>query len=281
MGAMSRPARADYGVDAPVAVRTLSIVCALGVLSLVTRLAGVWNNESTFALLGGPLISAGLACGAMAAWMVHSSKYGKAREREGYLDLIGWRGDERVLDVGCGRGLFLIGAARRLTTGRAIGVDIWQSEDLSGNEPTAPLANARIEGVADRVAVQTADARRLPFDEASFDVVLSSMALHNIYDAEERRTAVLEIARVLKVGGRVLIVDVRHTRDYARILRGAGFDGETDAARCVQGIVARLMTILTLGKVQIGHVIGTKSTTVERDGPRPDRTGAVEGAARR
>jgi ubiquinone/menaquinone biosynthesis C-methylase UbiE len=40
--------------------------------------------------------------------------------------------------------------------------------------------------------------------------VLSSAALHNIYDAGERQTAVREIARVLKVGGRVLIVDVRH-----------------------------------------------------------------------
>jgi ubiquinone/menaquinone biosynthesis C-methylase UbiE len=195
----------------------------------------------------------------MAVWMICSSKYGKARERETYLDLLAWRGNERVLDVGCGRGLFLIGAAKRLTTGRAVGIDIWQAEDLSGNTPAAPLDNARIEGVADRVEVQTADARKLPFDDASFDVVLSSAALHNIYDAAERQTAVREIARVLKVGGRVLIDDVRHTRDYARTLREAGFDGDTDAARCVQGIVSQLLTILTFGAVQSGYVIGSKA----------------------
>jgi cyclopropane fatty-acyl-phospholipid synthase-like methyltransferase len=45
------------------------------------------------------------------------------------------RGDETVLDVGYGRGLHLIGAAKRLTTGKAPGVDIWQAEDLSGNLP--------------------------------------------------------------------------------------------------------------------------------------------------
>ncbi len=73
-----------------------------------------------------------------------------------------------------------------------------------------------IEGVADKVEVQTGDARKLPFDDASFDVVLSSMALHNIYNAGERQTAVREIARVLKVGGRVLIVDVRHTQPIRR-----------------------------------------------------------------
>jgi SAM-dependent methyltransferase len=259
MVAMSKPARADYGVDAPIAVRNMLIVCALGIISLITRVAGLWGKESPFALLGRPLISAGLAFGAMAVWMILSSKYGKVREREGYLDLLEWRGDERVLDVGCGRGLFLIGAAKRLTTGRAMGIDIWQAEDLSGNKPAAPLNNAMIEGVADRVEVQTADARKLPFDDASFDVVLSSAALHNIYNAGERQTAVREIARVLKVGGRVLIVDVRHLSQYARTLRDAGFNGEQDAARTVQNIGWSLLKILTFGSVQIGHVIGSKA----------------------
>jgi SAM-dependent methyltransferase len=256
---MSKPARADYGVDAPIAVRNMLIVCALGIVSLITRMAGLWGKESGFALLGIPLTSAGLSCGAMAVWMICSSKYGKVREREEYLDLLQWRGDERVLDVGCGRGLFLIGAAKRLPAGRALGVDIWQAEDLSGNQPAAALSNARTEGVAERVEVQTADARKLPFDDGSFDVVLSSAALHNIYAAGERQTAVREIARVLKVGGRVLIVDVRHIRRYARTLRDAGFDGERDAARSVQSILSRLMTILTLGSVQVGYVIGSKA----------------------
>jgi ubiquinone/menaquinone biosynthesis C-methylase UbiE len=107
--------------------------------------------------------------------------------------------------------------------------------------------------------VQTADARKLPFEDASFDVVLSSAALHNIYDAGERQTAVREIARVLKVGGRVLIVDVRHLGQYARTLRDAGFDGEQTAARSVQGPVSYLLKILTFGAVQIGHVIGSKA----------------------
>jgi SAM-dependent methyltransferase len=256
---MSKPARADYGVDAPTAVRNLLIVFALGIISLITRAAGVWDKESSFALLGLPLISSGLACGAMAVWMICSSKYGKVREREAYLDLLEWRGDERVLDVGCGRGLFLIGAAKRLTTGRAVGIDIWQAEDLSGNQPAAPLHNAVIEGVAERVEVQTADARKLPFDDASFDVVLSSAALHNIYNAGERQTAVREIARVLKVGGRVLIVDVRHLSQYARTLRDAGFDGDQDAARSVQSAVSYLLKILTFGAVQVGYVIGSKA----------------------
>ncbi len=251
---MGEPARADYGIDAPVVVRNLLIVAALGVTSLITLLLGVWSRQDFIAVIAWPLIWGGLSGGAMGLWMIYDSKIGKVRDREKYLDKIAWRGDERVLDVGCGLGLFLIGAAKRLSTGRAVGIDKWQQEDLSGNNAAGTLNNARIEGVADKVEVHTGDARKLPFDDASFDVVLSSMALHNIYNAGERQTAVREIARVLKSGARVLILDVRHTRQYAATLRDAGLD-----ARCVQGIVSYLLTLITFGAIQIGYVIGSNA----------------------
>src|SRR5207248_7042027 len=99
---------------------------------------------------------------------------------------------------------------------------VWQAEDLSGKTPAGTIESARIEGVADRVEVKTADARRLLFGDGSFDVVTASMSLHNIYNAGEGQTAVREIARVLKPGGRVLIVDIRHSTQYAATLRDAG-----------------------------------------------------------
>src|SRR4029077_7277514 len=116
----------------------------------------------------------------MGSWMLYSSKYSKIPERERLLDLIPWRGDETVLDVGCGRGLMLIGAAKRLTTGTAAGIDIWQTEDLSGNHPDAALENARLEGVADRVTVSTADMRQIPFPDGHFDVIVSKEATPNV-----------------------------------------------------------------------------------------------------
>jgi arsenite methyltransferase len=243
----------NYGVDAPVAVRNMLIVAVLGSISLIARLLGVWSRQDAIAVIARPLMVAGLSCGAMALWMIYDSKIGKVREREEYLDKIAWRGDERVLDVGCGLGLFLIGAAKRLSTGRAVGIDKWQAEDLSGNNAAGTVNNAMVEGVADKVDVQTGDARKLPFANGSFDVVLSSNALHNIYNAGERQTAVREIARVLKSGGRVLILDVRHTRQYAATLRDAGLD-----ARCVQGIVSYLLTVITFGLLQFGYVSGSK-----------------------
>src|SRR5271170_4210361 len=61
---------------------------------------------------------------------VLSSRTGKLKMREKLLDSVPWKGDEKVLDVGCGRGLLMIGAAQRVKTGRATGVDIWRHEDL-------------------------------------------------------------------------------------------------------------------------------------------------------
>ena len=245
----------NYGVDAPVAVRNMLIVSALGIVSLIARLLGVWSRQDAIAVIARPLAVAGPTFGAMALWMIYDSKIGKIRERDTYLDKISWNGHERVLDVGCGLGLFLIGAAKRLSTGRAVGIDKWQQEDLSGNNAAGTSRNAMIEGVADKVEVQTGDARKLPFPDASFDVVLSSMALHNIYNAAERQTALREVARVLAPGGRVLIVDVRHISEYAATLRDAGL---TDARR-VQGAFSHLLTLITFGSLGWGYVIGSKS----------------------
>lgn len=244
----------NYGIDAPYAVRNLFLVSVLGVISVITYKLGMWTRQDTIAVIAWPLMWAGMSSGAMGFWMLYDSKFGKVREREQYLDLLTWRGDERVLDVGCGLGLFLIGAAKRLSTGRAVGIDKWQLEDLSGNNAAGTRRNAEIEGVAAKVEVLTGDARTLPFEDSSFDGVLSSMALHNIYNADERQTAVREIARVLKPGGWVLIADIRHTRKYAAILRDSGLD-----ARCVQGFFGYLMLVITFGSVQIGYVLGNKA----------------------
>jgi ubiquinone/menaquinone biosynthesis C-methylase UbiE len=174
------------------------------------------------AVLGGWLAAWGLVALAQAGLMLRSSRAGKPKQRDRLLDALAWRGDERVLDVGCGRGLLLLGAAKRLTTGRAVGLDVWRTQDQAGNDPAATITNAQAEGVAERVELRDGDARRLPFDQQSFDVVLSSLALHNIPGAAGRAAAVGEIVRVLKPGGRVAILDFRNTSQYAAALAAAG-----------------------------------------------------------
>jgi SAM-dependent methyltransferase len=231
----------DYGLDAPPVIRNLLL---LGVASLAVALLLYYFGVPHPA----PEITLVVALNFLlnAAVMVWYSKVAKLRRREGFLDLVPWRGDEAVLDVGCGRGLLLVGAARRLTSGKAVGVDLWQGADLSGNRPAATLENARFEGVADRVEVKDGDARRLPFPDASFDVVISGLALHNIPDLAGREQAVREIARVLKPGGHVALTDIQSTADYARVLRECGL---ADVRRSSLGIATVLVTLFTWGGV--------------------------------
>jgi len=226
---MSSPSRPNYGLDAPGVVRNLTVIGA--VLVLLGMLSGTVAADGSFGWLRYLQISfwaPGLAFLLTAAVMVWGSRVGKRWFRDRILDAIPWRGDEQVLDVGCGHGLMLLGAAKRLKIGQAIGIDLWKTEDQAGNSPAATMENARLEGVADRVELKDGDARTLPFPDRTFDVILSSWALHNIYDPEGRAVAVREIARVLKPGGRAALADIRHADEYAEVLRTAGLEVRRD-----------------------------------------------------
>ena len=76
--------------------------------------------------------------------------------------------------------------------------------------------------MAERVELHSADMRALPFDDGSFDVMVSSLAIHNISGAGERAKALREAARVLRPGGKLAIADIRYTRAYATELEACG-----------------------------------------------------------
>jgi arsenite methyltransferase len=78
--------------------------------------------------------------------------------------------------------------------------------------------------VGERVEVLDGDMRALPFPAGSFDVVLASLAVHNL-PADDRPGAVREMLRVLAPGGRLVILDFQATADYERELRAAGAEG--------------------------------------------------------
>jgi arsenite methyltransferase len=211
-------AHPDYGVDAP---RWLGGWLVLGTAAAALALSGRLPPP----LRAGTAVFAAWALGSSAIW-IPSSRLLKVREAERLVEARTWRGDELVLDAGCGRGLFLNRAARRLTTGLAIGVDNWQSPEHAGDRGSAALDNAAIEGVADRVRLCDGDARQLPFRDAAFDVVLSSFSVHDVSvrRAEQRTSALREMVRVLKPGGELAIIDIVLTLDHSWRLRALGMD---------------------------------------------------------
>jgi ubiquinone/menaquinone biosynthesis C-methylase UbiE len=112
-----------------------------------------------------------------------------------------------VLDVGCGNGFLLIEVAKRLSSGKATGIDLWMT---GAGDQTADVAwrNAQLEGVAERVDIRNVDARAMPFGDQTFDVIVSSLMLHHAGGGADRERVLREMTRVLKPGGTLLLYDV-------------------------------------------------------------------------
>jgi arsenite methyltransferase len=149
--------RGNYGYDAPYAVVIFGLVAiAAAVAATISWVQGerrvalqmtaycvfFFGNTSSF---------------------LYTTRRGKFVEWDRILDNLRLRGDEQVLDLGCGRGAVLTAVARRLTTGRVTGIDLWRTRDQSGNAREVTERNAALEGVADRVTIETGDMRALPF----------------------------------------------------------------------------------------------------------------------
>lgn len=217
------PPKADYGIDAPALIRNLAIGGTIGVVAGLSPYLMFPRRPIAGTIVSIVGLVSGLLMLVTVGLMMWSSKSGKLRQRERLIDTVGLLGNENVLDVGCGRGLLLNGMARRLSEGKSFGIDIWRNVDQSGNSPEATLANAKAEEVADRVEIRTADMRDLPFPDKSMDVVVSSLAIHNVPDRDGRAKAIREIVRVLKPKGRLAIQDIRNTDEYAKTLKDFGW----------------------------------------------------------
>ena len=153
-------------------------------------------------------------------WLLTLGRERALRER--MLALAGLRAGELVLDVGCGTGTLAIAARRAVGAGGTVcGIDP-SPEMIARAEAKARRASAPIDF---RVAVIEA----LPYPDAHFDVVLSTLMLHHL-PRDVRERGAREMRRVLKPGGRVLAVDFGRGADaekrgfIAHFHRHGGFD---------------------------------------------------------
>jgi len=170
---------ADYGFDGE-----YSVVPPAGVAVIVGGSSIALLASAARSLAKSRPGAAGLTGGTAAAILtttalfVRTTRVGKFEVWARILEGLRLRGDETLLDLGCGRGAVLLAAARLLPNGRAMGVDIWRA-DQTDNSQQNTLENAALEGVADRVEVRTADITDLPFDDISVDAIVSSLVVHN------------------------------------------------------------------------------------------------------
>jgi ubiquinone/menaquinone biosynthesis C-methylase UbiE len=121
--------------------------------------------------------------------------------------LLELKGNEYVLDIGTGTGRTAIRIAKRLTTGKLVGIDIWDTMELGGNSPERAYKNAEIEGVKEKVEFRFGNVLEIPFDNNTFDIVTCSSVINNLPGEKKRIKALEEIFRVLKPGGKSMLLE--------------------------------------------------------------------------
>jgi ubiquinone/menaquinone biosynthesis C-methylase UbiE len=113
--------------------------------------------------------------------------------RQRVLELAALKGDECLLDAGCGTGMMALRIAARYPSCTVHGIDI------SPKMIAVARRDAEMQGLA--VDFRVGSITDLPYPDASFDVVITNIMYHHL-DLAEKRQAVAEIARVLKPSGR-------------------------------------------------------------------------------
>lgn len=216
-------AKPDYGIDAPKVIRNLIgfgvIIFLVSFFFPVLKFGDNTIIIKDFTITGSVMIVVG-------SFMLLYSKHGKFKHRDRILKLHEWKGNENVLDVGSGLGLLMIGAAKKLNSGRSYGIDIFASKDLSNNTLEEAKKNVRIENVSDKIEIIEGNIIKTEFQDNFFDVILSNLCLHNIPRRADREKACEEIFRILKPSGEIIISDFKNTRRYANAFRKLGMKVE-------------------------------------------------------
>jgi SAM-dependent methyltransferase len=195
----ARPVRPDYGNWVPWKLIYVPGALAAGFLVLTLL-------HPAF-LIGACLF---LACLVYFSYARHQfSPAGKNLEeriRGQVLDHLDWHGEGTTLDIGCGNGPLTTGLAKKCPRAQVLGLDSWNGVwDYSRQTCDT---NAALEGVADRVTFQSGSAVCLPFEDESFDAVISNLVFHSVRDARDKTQLVKEALRVVKKGGKFCFQDL-------------------------------------------------------------------------
>jgi len=117
-------------------------------------------------------------------------------------------GAGRVLDAGAGSGRAAVGVLLARPQATVTALDIYNGYyGIDDNTPARFMRNVQIAGAADRAEARVGDVRKMPFDDASFDAVVSSYMIDHL-PRDDRNTALVEVARVLKTRGEFLLMIV-------------------------------------------------------------------------
>lgn len=220
--------RPDYRFNIP------SLVAFVVMAGSICAVAGIYLLYNRWFLFGALLvIVAGLVGLFRLTLFLITDIRRRELARDRMVNSIRWTGAEQVLDVGCGNGMVLLAAAKHLADGMGIatGIDIWN--EMAGRQSAGTLRrNAELEGVAERIELREADARKMPFERESFDVIFASLSLHHAGGKAGTQQVVTEMKRVLKPGGVIVLYDLFPATTIAsRVLQELGMKNVQNLSR--------------------------------------------------
>ena len=184
------------------------------------------------------------------AWIQFSpsGKNVQTQIQEEVFDNLNWNGTGKVLDIGCGNAPLSIMAAKRYSDAKVIGIDYWgKTWDYS---KAVCERNAEIAGVAGRVVFQKASASKLPFEDESFDLVISNLVFHEVKESEDKKELIREALRVVKKGGKFSLQDLFLIQQYygnidelLATIRGWGVNKVEFIKTCDRAYIPRLLKL--------------------------------------
>ncbi|MGQ0623099.1 MAG: class I SAM-dependent methyltransferase [Sporichthyaceae bacterium] len=209
-----------YGVDTPF-VPAVQAFLSLMMLQLGLTSLDEGDSQGLWLVISGSLLMI------VVLTYLHASRRGKFRAWSRVLGQLDLSGQELVLDLGCGRGAVTTLAAARVPDGKVVGVDVWRQPSFGrstrrGTEEQIARRNAVAEDVAEQVEYRQGDLDDVPIPDATFDVVVSGMALSALRGADRRAGAVDEAVRLAKPGARIAIADLRNIGEVAARLSELG-----------------------------------------------------------
>ncbi len=185
-----------------------SILLCMASLIIAILVPHVWVKV-LLGIFGG--FCALLSCTLVHVYRLFSRHGGNIQEKAHDLlvNLLPWDGQGTCLDIGCGSGIISIKLAKKYPEGNFIGSDYWGETPFEYTRQQC-IENAKIEGVADRITFQNANAAQLPFESDHIDAIISNLTFHEVrgFGRGERYKAFLEALRVLKKGGAFAVQDV-------------------------------------------------------------------------
>jgi arsenite methyltransferase len=206
----------NFGQELIPVLRIMAAIIIILVSGMIYMLTNGIGSNAIIIVMGSFVIF----FGALITMSIWSSRIGKLIMRDRMIEELKLSGNENVLDIGCGKGLLTVGIAKKLNSGRVVGLDHWKGTFEYNYTREMAENNVAIEGVSNKVEIVNGDAKKLPFETGKFDIITSSLAMHHVGDGNQ---AFREMQRVLKPSGTIAIADMP-TAKIKKQMQEEGFE---------------------------------------------------------